>query len=186
MKQQTKQLITKDTTIGDAVQQVPEAVEILIAEGIHCVGCGAANWETLEQGLAGHGKNEKEIKTMIDKINKLASEQERNPDSITITKKASKKVKELLKKDKKKDHFLRVEVISGGCSGSKYSLDFDNKHLEKDVVIKSNGVEMRVNKETLDMLKGTEIDYVDSLQGSGFKISNPNAENSCGCGDSFN
>lgn len=64
-------MISKDTLIGELVYNHPEAAMLLVEEGIHCIGCGAANYETLEQGLLGHGKTEKEIEEMIKAMNDL-------------------------------------------------------------------------------------------------------------------
>lgn len=65
--------ITKDMILGEMVQQFPQAGEVLFEEGIHCIGCGISFYETLEQGLIGHGKNEKEIEEIIKKLNKAVS-----------------------------------------------------------------------------------------------------------------
>jgi iron-sulfur cluster assembly protein len=69
-------MISKDTLIGELVYNHPEAAMLLVEEGIHCIGCGAANYETLEQGLLGHGKSEKEIKEIIKTMNDLIKNEE--------------------------------------------------------------------------------------------------------------
>jgi hybrid cluster-associated redox disulfide protein len=69
-------MISKDTLIGELVYNHPEAAMLLIEEGVHCIGCGAANYETLEQGLLGHGKNEKEIDEIIKAMNDLVENEE--------------------------------------------------------------------------------------------------------------
>jgi len=104
---------------------------------------------------------------------------------ITLTKQAAKKVLELAKEEGKKDTGLKLFVYPGGCSGFQYGLDFLDKAEDTDVTIVSHGVKLFVDKESLVMLEGTTIDFVDSLQGSGFKIDNPNVTHSCGCGKSF-
>lgn len=70
-------MITKDITIGELVYNYPEAAMLLVEEGIHCIGCGAANYETLEQGLMGHGKTEKEIEELIKSMNELIKDDEK-------------------------------------------------------------------------------------------------------------
>lgn len=104
---------------------------------------------------------------------------------ITLTKKAADKVKELSKQEKKEGSGLKLFVFPGGCSGFQYGLDFEEKPEENDLVIVQHGVKLFVDKDSVEMLKGVKIDFVDSLQGSGFKIDNPNVGNSCGCGKSF-
>ncbi|MFT4304340.1 MAG: DUF1858 domain-containing protein [Candidatus Woesearchaeota archaeon] len=74
-KQKSKdQLIKKDMTIGEIVQKYPASIEVLFEEGIHCVGCMASHFETLEQGLSGHGKEESEINEIVDRMNKAVED----------------------------------------------------------------------------------------------------------------
>jgi iron-sulfur cluster assembly accessory protein len=80
---------------------------------------------------------------------------------------------------------LRVSVLPGGCSGFKYSLNIEERALEDDVVAELNGVRVFVDGFSAQYLTGVTIDYVSSMQGSGFTFSNPNASGGCGCGSSF-
>ncbi len=80
---------------------------------------------------------------------------------------------------------LRVSVLPGGCSGFKYSLNIEEKPLEDDVVVDVNSVRVFVDGFSAQYLSGITIDYVSSMQGSGFTFSNPNATGGCGCGSSF-
>ena len=80
---------------------------------------------------------------------------------------------------------LRVSVLPGGCSGFKYSLNIEERPLEDDVVAEVNGVRVFVDGFSAQYLTGITIDYVTSMQGSGFTFSNPNASGGCGCGSSF-
>ncbi|MEK6827787.1 MAG: iron-sulfur cluster assembly accessory protein [Nanoarchaeota archaeon] len=102
-----------------------------------------------------------------------------------ITSKASEKLKEVLKENNKEDSGLRVELVPGGCSGFQYGLELDDKTTDMDLVFEDKGVKIIISKENIQFLKGAKLDYVDSLQGGGFKISNSNAHSSCGCGQSF-
>ena len=123
---------------------------------------------------------------LITKGDYIMSEQEnKSKQEITLTKKAADKVKELSKEEKKEGSGLKLYVFPGGCSGFQYGLDFEEKPEENDIVLEQHGVKIFVDKDSVDMLKGVKIDFVDSLQGSGFKIDNPNVGNSCGCGKSF-
>jgi len=80
---------------------------------------------------------------------------------------------------------LRVSVLPGGCSGFKYSLNIEERALEDDMVAQVNGVRVFVDGFSAQYLTGITIDYVTSMQGSGFTFSNPNASGGCGCGSSF-
>ena len=105
---------------------------------------------------------------------------------ITVTPKAAEKVKEFMKQEGKDDLFLRVYVSGGGCSGLSYGMGFEEKSDEDDTVIEEHGVKLLVDSYSSRHLKGTEIDYIESLMGAGFKINNPNVTKSCSCGHSFN
>jgi len=192
----TEQKISKDMTIGDFVQEYPSLVDTLTAEGVHCVGCGAAFHETIEQGLAGHGKTDEEINKFINKINEAAQKEitqkevensaEEIPDEIIITEKSAEKVKEFMKGSDKDIIGLRIGVSAGGCSGQKYELAFEKEQKDFDKIIVVNGVKFLIDENSYKILRGSKVDYVETLQESGFKISNPNAKSTCGCGDSFN
>ena len=101
---------------------------------------------------------------------------------ISLTNFAADKIKNLLAKKKEKG--IRVGVQGGGCSGFTYTLMFDDKG-DKDRVIESHDVEIYVDPKSFLYLMGTEIDFVDELNRSGFKFVNPNARRTCGCGESF-
>lgn len=108
-----------------------------------------------------------------------------NENPIVITDAAITKVKELMAKEGNPKLILRFEVQPGGCSGYQYGLGFDEAVTAEDESFTINGVNMVVDKQSLSHLKGTHLDYVDGLQGSGFKFTNPNAKSTCGCGKSF-
>ncbi len=105
--------------------------------------------------------------------------------SITVTPKAAEKVKEFMKQEGRDDLYLRVYVSGGGCAGLSYGMGFEEKPDEDDAVIEENGVKLLVDSYSSRHLKGTEIDYIESLMGAGFKINNPNVTKSCSCGHSF-
>ena len=104
---------------------------------------------------------------------------------LTITPAAEAKVRELLEAEAKPGFGLRVAVTAGGCSGYSYGLYFDESTDPSDITIKADGFNIFVDSNSANMLDGANIDFVDSLQGSGFKIENPNATGTCGCGSSF-
>ncbi len=181
-----KQPVTKDMTISDVVSKYPSCIEILLSSGVHCVGCHVSHYETLEQGFKGHGMSDEEIEEVIAKLNNAAEEsKDEIGKEFIITNKAAEKLAEVLKENNKEGSGLRVEIIPGGCSGFQYGLEVDDNSTDLDNVIEEKGVKIIISKENLQFLKGAKLDYVDSLQGGGFKISNPNAHSSCGCGQSF-
>ncbi|MFP6579527.1 MAG: iron-sulfur cluster assembly accessory protein [Myxococcota bacterium] len=105
---------------------------------------------------------------------------------IEVTESAAEKVRSLLDVDGKvKTHGLRMKVVGGGCSGLQYQLSFDDDLAESDHQIEAFGVRVFVDEKSALYLVGCTLDFVDSLQESGFKIDNPNASSSCGCGESF-
>ena len=104
---------------------------------------------------------------------------------IQVTTSAVTKVKELLAAEERQGFGLRVAVQGGGCSGFQYRLTFDDAQNENDQVVEVDGIKVYVDAMSGMYLEGANIDYVDGLDGSGFKIDNPNATATCGCGHSF-
>jgi len=106
-------------------------------------------------------------------------------DSVQLTENAANKISGLLASEENKDLHLRVFVSGGGCSGFQYGFTFDDHVKENDTVVETRGVGLLVDSMSMDLLKGSEIDYQTSLQGESFVIRNPNASSTCGCGKSF-
>ena len=105
---------------------------------------------------------------------------------VTITQRAAAKALELLAAENDPAlTSLRVAVEGGGCSGLQYALGFDGDPEPGDAVAELHGLRVIVDPESLQLLDGAGLDYVDGLQGAGFQISNPNVEAACGCGSSF-
>ena len=104
---------------------------------------------------------------------------------IVVTPKAVKRLKAVMKADGKNEYYLRMSVEGGGCSGMTYNMDFEKTSKEFDKVFKSNGLTILCDLKSWLYLKDVEIDYSDDLLNGGFKIKNPNAERTCGCGTSF-
>ena len=101
-----------------------------------------------------------------------------------ITPKAIVKVKEIMKTEGKADHALRIKIFPGGCAGFMYDFSFDGQSTQEDSVVETDGLKVFVDSNTLQFLKGSTIDYVETLHGSGFNVNNPNFTHSCGCGKS--
>ena len=104
---------------------------------------------------------------------------------IALTPVAADKVKELLTGRGTPQIGLRIGVRGGGCSGNSYFMEFCPAAEDGDEVFDTNGVKLVVDRRSLPLLEGTQIDFVDSLMGSGFKFNNPNVRHSCACGESF-
>ena len=105
---------------------------------------------------------------------------------IEVTTEAAERIRALLSEDGKLEtHGLRMKVIGGGCSGLQYQLSFDDVVRDVDAEIEEKGVKVIVDEKSALYLVGSVLDFVDTLQESGFKIENPNANNTCGCGQSF-
>ncbi len=172
--------VTKDMTIGDIIKNHPEAIEVMLSYGLHCVGCAVQYWETLEGGCKGHGFSDEKINQLVSEINAALIVEK---GEFIATSNASEKLKEMAKKENK-PAILRIQVIAGGCAGFQYKLDFDEMK-EDDLLIESNGVKFVMDSESKKLLQGSKIEYLDTLNESGFRISNPNSEESCGCGKSF-
>jgi iron-sulfur cluster assembly accessory protein len=104
---------------------------------------------------------------------------------LNVTERAVAKVQELMAREDKRGFGLRVAIQGGGCSGFQYGLSYEKERGENDEVLEFQGLEVYLDAMSKLYLDGVSIDYVDSLQGSGFKIDNPKATGSCGCGSSF-
>jgi iron-sulfur cluster insertion protein len=103
---------------------------------------------------------------------------------VTMTLKAEEKIRELMQEEKDTVG-LRVYVRGGGCHGYQYGMAFESKLSDDDTVIEKGDVKVIMDSQSAPLLSGAEVDYVESLQGSGFAIKNPNAKTTCGCGSSF-
>ncbi len=103
---------------------------------------------------------------------------------VTISAMAEQKIKELIVEEKDAVG-LRIYVKGGGCHGYQYGMAFESKVADDDTVIEKGGVQVIMDSQSAPLLQGAEVDYVDSLQGSGFAIKNPQAKTTCGCGSSF-
>jgi iron-sulfur cluster assembly accessory protein len=117
--------------------------------------------------------------------NEQKNQTEETQELVTLTARAAEKVKAIREEEKiEPSHGLRLKVQGGGCSGFAYDLYFDQVQ-DVDQTFESQGVRMVCDQMSLMYLVGTEIDYLESVQGSGFKFTNPNVKSTCGCGSSF-
>ena len=122
------------------------------------------------------------------KEQKASIEKEQNDfkdAQIYVSKKAVTRLKAVMSSEGKSDYFLRMSVDSGGCSGMNYKMDFDKEQDTFDKVFNQNGLNVICDLKSWLYLKNVTIDYSDDMLNGGFKIENPNAERTCGCGTSF-
>ena len=104
---------------------------------------------------------------------------------VSLTDAAVSKLTELTKEETNPAIGLRVYVYSGGCSGFRYGMMLEDAPTPEDRVLDVSGIKVYVDGQSVDLLKGSQIDYVDTLMGAGFTVNNPNAVAACGCGSSF-
>jgi iron-sulfur cluster assembly accessory protein len=104
--------------------------------------------------------------------------------AVSVTARAAKQIAKIVAAEGA-PKMLRLSVSGGGCSGFQYHFDLEDKAADDDLVIERDGVKVLVDSMSLEFLDGAELDYVDELIGAAFKVNNPNAKSSCGCGTSF-
>ena len=104
-------------------------------------------------------------------------------NKIEITDNAQEHIATVLKKDSAK--YFRITVLGGGCAGFQYKFDFENIKNDEDILIRNEKIDVIIDETSFELIQNSKIDYVHELIGSSFKISNPQATSSCGCGTSF-
>ena len=110
---------------------------------------------------------------------------DQQPAVVSLTDAAALKLRELTKEETNPDIGLRVYVYSGGCSGYRYGMMLEDAPTPEDKLLDVNGIKVYVDGQSVSLLQGSQIDYVDTLMGAGFTVNNPNAVSGCGCGSSF-
>jgi iron-sulfur cluster assembly protein len=183
----TEKKISKEMTIEEIFAYFPHKSQKLAQEmtnrGLHCVGCGAAVWETLEAGMLSHGFSPEDVEEMVMRLNEILTEKT-DVTTISLTERAADKYRQILKEEGKEGWGLRFGDKAAGCSGFEYVLNYSQQASDEDEVFLSQGIEIHVRKTDVSRLIGSEIDFVEGLNSSGFKISNPKAKGSCACGKS--
>lgn len=184
--------ISRDMKIGEILDKFPgkasQLAQVMTNAGLHCVGCGAATWETLEQGVLGHGFDEQMLGKLVGELNAVVDQPAFNPGDapvVSLTSEAVAKIAEIMKTENKENCGLRLAVLPGGCAGFTYDMCFQDDPSEGDIVVEQDNVRVFVEANSAGHLQGTQINYVSTLQGSGFTFENPTAKSSCGCGKSF-
>lgn len=185
-KQSGQNALSGDILISTAVSRYPEIVPVLMQYGIHCIGCHVSAYESLYDGLAGHGFSDDNIQRVISELNKVIAEQNEKrktikvnvKDGIKLTKSAVEKIKEAFSKKEGSAKFLRIRVLQGGYSGFSYWLGLEETAQDYDVKIKSEGISLLIDPESYSQLDGTVIDYVQNESEQGFKFNNPKESSS--------
>lgn len=191
----TQQFIGRETTVGDILARYPYLSEPLLSYGIHCVGCHVNTMDTLEQGAREFGLSAEQIDQMVEELNELVAQRGEEPVeppqsdaadfALGVTPKAAAKLTSILQDENKAGWGVRIGVTPGGCAGFSYAMDLEKDPRPDDSVIETAGVRVFVDGKSRRSISGVTIDFVETLQGSGFKFKNPNAKASCGCGKSF-
>ncbi|MBV07438.1 MAG: hypothetical protein CMA55_04025 [Euryarchaeota archaeon] len=119
----------------------------------------------------------------MDTSSETALESDKAP--ITVTEAAAAELQRAMEAQDKQDMALRIAVFPGGCAGMQYGLSLDSDGQPGDEEFVSGGIRLVVGRQDLPLVAGMQVDYVQSVSGSGFKVENPNASESCGCGSSF-
>ena len=110
---------------------------------------------------------------------------DQQPQVVSLTDAAVGKLRELTKEETNPAIGLRVYVYSGGCSGFRYGMMLEDAPTPEDQILEASGIKVYVDGQSISLLQGSQIDYVDTLMGAGFTVNNPNAVSGCGCGSSF-
>ena len=133
------------------------------------------------------GQRGSDIVEAIESIDEAAAQPhvvDMTDDTFSVTESAAKRIAFLASKEPK-PVMMRVAVLGGGCSGFQYNFSFEDQRNEDDLVIEQGGAAVLVDSTSLELLKGSELDYVEEMVGASFQVKNPNASSSCGCGNSF-
>ncbi len=123
--------------------------------------------------------------TTVTPTTRTPAEPVEAPSPVTLTDKAVEMIRDAMTREGLQGYGIRIGVVGGGCSGFQYSMDFESAARDGDMTFEQDGVKLYVDPMSSMYLQGVTIDYVVGLQGAGFKFTNPNARNTCGCGQSF-
>lgn len=104
---------------------------------------------------------------------------------VKVTPRAAEKIRTLLEREGRSQGVLRLAIVGGGCSGLQYQMSLQPEPAQRDILVETAGICVVVDPKSALYVTGAELDYVDALQGGGFKIHNPNASSTCSCGESF-
>ncbi len=115
----------------------------------------------------------------------MMADSQANADPFNVTERAARRIGEILASEANPDQKLRISVSGGGCSGFQYGFDLDTTDQDGDIAVEREGATVVIDSMSLLYMMGCEVDYIEDLTGSYFRVNNPNAASSCGCGNSF-
>lgn len=186
-----KKKFHKDMTVGQVVDEFPGAADILMGYGLHCVGCFANSFETVEQGVKGHGYNDEDLEELIEHLNeayedeslqgtvqKVAPKEAQNM-TIKLTDRAVEQIKMISEKEDKAGWPLRIHAEKAGKK-LKYAMNFtqpqETTPSDKGFQFLAGKVRIVVDTQLYHQMNGLEVDYVKEENRAGFKMNNPNVE----------
>ncbi len=166
--------ITKEDTIGDILYKLPAAQEILLSYGLGCVGCSVSTYESLEDGVFGHGFTENDLSEILEDLNIAWKEEKNNiyksdTQKIELTDNAYYKIQEFQKEQNKDGYGFKIEVLDTFDTPS-YFLDFLQNPESHDQIIEVKEIKIFIDLASLKFLKNKVIDFVKTNEGEGFKI----------------
>lgn len=167
-----EQPITSDMTIGTVIEKYPQTTEVLLGYGLQCVGCAVNPYETIEQGVLGHGMSKDSLQSLLEEANMVVTKKapyEMNPEGITLSPNAIDTLMAMMEAEGKKDHGLKVDAQKED-GGLNYFLDIVESGEEGDKELLWEGVKIYVNEPSLKLMAPSVIDYVHMAGGEGFKI----------------
>lgn len=165
--------ITGDETIGEMIQKHPKAAGVMLKYGLHCVGCHVNQYESVRQGALGHGMPVETFDKLIVELNETLN---KVIEELELTDSARQMIARYAKEDNKESWGLQVKVVKGP-EAFQYDMAFEEKPGENDKVFEfgqQTKVKIFVDQESYKLLKGSEIDFVQTPEESGFRIDNPN------------
>ncbi len=164
--------ITGDETIGQVMKAHPKAAGVMLRYGLHCVGCHVNQYESIRQGAMGHGMPEDMVEAMVGELNEMLN---KKIEKLEVTPEAQETIRKYAIEDGKEGYGLRI-TISETDQGFAYDMEFVEKPEDEDELFDFNGVQIFVEKNSYPLLKGSEIDFVQTMEESGFRIDNPNSK----------
>jgi iron-sulfur cluster assembly accessory protein len=179
--------ISADMTISQVLEVHPKAAQIMQQFGLHCFGCSINVFETLEEGILGHGMPERVLTEMLEALNGDFEKYQKDIDEkgVFLSEAAALKIVEIAQMEGRKNYGIRVKMLElgGCCKTPTYSMDFEQNAEEGDKILGfHHGVTLFIDQESFEKMKGSDIDYLETYEAAGFKIENPNVQKGDGCG----
>lgn len=163
--------VTKDMTLSQIIEQVPAAQDIMMDYGLHCFGCAFNGYETLEQGILGHGMSDGDLEHILREINEVATDLPTiTVKGITVSERALRKVEEIQEAEQKEGWYLSVDFLMNESGKRDFFLDFAQEPGENQTPVRFEGVMLLFPKKALKDLNGLTMDYTNMGQEEGFRF----------------